>query len=307
MITKLKYDSHEDWLEIRRKYIGGSDAGAVIGMNPYKSKYALWAEKTGKIKAFEGNITTEVGAYLEELVAEMFCRETGKKVRRANRTLINDKYPFACANVDRLVVGEEALLEIKTTNSPPAMKKIRSGEYPDAWYCQMTHYLAVTELEKAYLAVLVNCRDIKIYELQRDEREIEALMTAEKEFWELVKNDEAPEVGGDNSDTATIESLYPESDGNTVSLFGLDRYMREYLDLVSRIKELDKYKDEAANHIKEYMKTASTGESERYKVSWKGTERKSFDLNKFQAEHPDMDLSQYYKITSYRTFKVSEF
>ena len=62
MINEIKYANHEEWLSIRHKYIGGSDAGAVIGMNPYKSRYTLWAEKTGKMPEFGGNITTKVGA-----------------------------------------------------------------------------------------------------------------------------------------------------------------------------------------------------------------------------------------------------
>ena len=43
MITQIKTGSREEWLELRKKYIGGSDASAVIGANPYRSAYALWA------------------------------------------------------------------------------------------------------------------------------------------------------------------------------------------------------------------------------------------------------------------------
>ena len=203
-IREIKYASREEWLELRKGYIGGSDAGAVMGMNPYSSPFAVWAEKTGKVEGFAGNLTTKVGAYLEDLVAQLFTEETGKKVRRKNRMLVNDEFQWACADVDRLVVGEKALLEIKTTNSFPAMKKIRGGEYPEMWYCQMTHYLAVTGLEKAYLAVLVNCRDLRIFELERDEDEIAALMDAERAFWEKVTQDIPPEADGSE---ATTEAL----------------------------------------------------------------------------------------------------
>lgn len=306
MIQKLGYADSVEWRAIRRRYIGGSDAGAAAGMNPYKSRYTLWAEKTGKLPEFEGNLTTEAGAFLEEFVAELFCRETGKKVRRENYTYLNDKYPFACANIDRRVTGEKALLEIKTTNSPPAMKKLRSGEYPESWYCQMTHYLAVTELEKAYLAVLIGCREFKIYELCRDEDEINALMEAERGFWELVKSGQAPEVGGEASDTDTVTALYSECDGRTVSLFGLESHMRNYLDICGQIKALNGLKEEAANHIKEYMKTAARGESGEYRVSWIPSERRSFDFKRFEEEHPDLDLSGYYKTTVTRAFKITE-
>jgi predicted phage-related endonuclease len=47
------------------------------------------------------------------------------------------------------------------------MRKIRGGEFPDRWYCQMVHYMSVTGLERAYLAVLINCREIRIFTLER--------------------------------------------------------------------------------------------------------------------------------------------
>ena len=307
MIKELVYGTHEEWLSIRKKYIGGSDAGAVIGMNPYKSRYSLWAEKTGKAPEFEGNITTKVGAYLEDLVATMFEEETGKKVRRKNRTMVNDEYPFACANVDRLIVGEKALLEIKTTNSLPLMKKLRnSDEFPDAYYAQVVHYLAVTGLEKAYLAVLINCREFKVYELNRDEAEIDALMEAEKEFWNLVETNTAPSVDGSSSTSDTITTLYPNSNGETVDLFGFETDLNEYMVLTAQIKALTALKDEKANIIKEYMKEAGKGESANYKVTYTSSERKSFDTKRFSADHKDINLDEYYKTTSVRTFKVTE-
>ena len=61
-IQKIPYGSHEEWLAIRNGYIGGSDAGAIVGMNPYSSPFSVWAEKTGNVPGFEGNVTTQVGA-----------------------------------------------------------------------------------------------------------------------------------------------------------------------------------------------------------------------------------------------------
>ena len=167
-IREIPYSSREEWLELRKGYIGGSEAGAVVGLDSYKSPYSVWAEKTGRAPGFEGNIITRVGSYLEDLVATLFCEETGKQVRRKNRMMVNDKYPWACADVDRMVVGEEAILECKTTNSFPVMKDLRTGSFPDRWYCQMMHYLAVTGKKKAYLAVLVASRDFYWFELERD-------------------------------------------------------------------------------------------------------------------------------------------
>lgn len=85
MITKQATANHEEWKALRHQYIGGSDAAAVVGMNAFVSPYALWAEKTGRLPGFEGNLATEVGTYLEEFVAQKFATETGKRFARANR------------------------------------------------------------------------------------------------------------------------------------------------------------------------------------------------------------------------------
>ena len=306
MITKLKYKDHEEWLALRHQYIGGSDAGAVVGMNPYKSRYALWAEKTNKVAGFEGNITTKVGAYLEDLVAQMFEEETGKKVQKVNSSFHNSDYPFAIANIDRKVVGENALLEIKTTNSIPIMKQLRKTEFPEAYYCQVVQYMAVTGLQKAYLAVLINCREFKVYELDRDQAEIDALMQTEKEFWHLVETNTPPAVDGEESTSDTLAALYPESTDREVDLSPLSKELKEYTDLSAQIKELTKLKDEKANIIKGYMKDASRGKHEGYSITFKGQSKITFNDKAFATDHKDMNLEKYYKISNYRTLKITE-
>lgn len=306
MIQEYEFKDHDEWLAIRKKYIGGSDAGAVIGLNPYKSRYSLWAEKTGKISGFEGNVTTQVGAYLEDFVAKMFEDETGKKVRRKNRTMVNDLYPFACANVDRLVVGEKSLLEIKTTNSFPVMRQCRGKDFPECYYAQVVHYMAVTGLEKAYLGVLINCREFKVFELERDQAEIDALMSAEKEFWDLVEKDIAPNVDGSESTSDALAEIYPNGREDQIDLGLLQTEIQEYMGISAQIKSLTNLKDEKANIIKEYMKDAEKGTCGTYKVSFTNQSRKTFDADKLKAEHKEINIDDYYKVQSSRVFKITE-
>ena len=297
--------SREEWLERRNRTIGGSDAGAVVGLNPYKSAYALWAEKTGITPEFEGNLTTEVGNYLEDFVAKLFQKETGMKVRRENAFIYNDKYPWAHANVDRVICGQSALLEIKTTNSLPNMRKFKNGEYPESWYCQMVHYLSVGGFSKAYLAVLIGCREFRIFELERDEAEISALMRSEAEFWELVQKGTPPPTDGEKSTTEAISAVYPGEDhASDVSLFGYESELAQYVAIGEQIKELKKLQDGCANRLKECLGNSSRGEGTGYSVSWAPAVRSTFDLQQFSRDHPDIDLSGYYKTSAYRTFKV---
>ena len=306
MIKEIPYKDHEEWLAIRKQYIGGSDAGAVIGMNPYRSAYTLWAEKTGKLPGFEGNVATKVGSFLEEFVAQMFEEETGKKVRRKNRVLVNDEYPFACANLDRVLVGEKAFLEIKTTTSFPIMRQCRGAEFPEAYYAQVVHYLAVTGLEKAYLAVLINCREFKVFELERDDDEIAALMEAEEEFWRLVESDTPPEADGSDSTAETLGTLYPNSTDAETDLTGYKGELEAYTELKAQKKRIDGMIEGIENRIKAAMGESGRGVCDGYKVSFASQERRTLDGKKLAAEHPELKLDGYYKVSVSRPFKVTE-
>lgn len=304
-ITKVKTASHEEWKELRSHYIGGSDAAAVVGLNAFSSPYALWAEKTGKAPGFSGNLATEVGTYLEEFVAQKFAAETGKKVRKSNQSFFNSDYPWAIANIDREIIGEDAGLEIKTT-SELNMKKFRGGEYPANYYCQCVHYMAMTGKQRWYLAVLIGNRDFKWFTIERDEAEIAALMAAEADFWEMVKNNTPPVADGSQATTAAIKTIYAESNEDTVDLTLESTALAQYIALGKQIAELEAMRDEAANKIKSFMGDAGGGECDGFRVSWKSSTRRTFDSKRFAKENPGLDLAGYYKETSTRTFRVTE-
>lgn len=304
-ITKVKTANHEEWLELRSHYIGGSDAAAVVGLNAYASPYSLWAEKTGKVPGFAGNLATEVGTFLEEFVAQKFAQETGKKVRKCNQSFLNSEYPFAIANIDREIIGEDAGLEIKTTDTLN-LKKFKNGEYPANYYAQMVHYLAVTGKQRWYLAVLIGNKEFKWFTVERDEAEINALMTAESIFWEMVKTDTPPAVDGTAATTEALKNIYAESDDSVCDLTAFSANLRQYMALKKQIKELEELAEEAANKIKEFMGCSGGGECDSFKVSWKSQTRRTFDSKRFAKENPDVDLSDYYKETIARVFRVSE-
>lgn len=304
-ITRVKTENYEEWKSLRGKYIGGSDAAAVVGLNPWVSPYSLWCEKTGRTPGFEGNLATECGTYMENFVAQKFAQETGKKVRRANYSFFNSDYPFAIANIDREIVGEDAGLECKTT-SELNLKRFKGGEFPENYYCQCVHYLAITGKKRWYLAVLIGNKEFRWFVIERDEAEIAALMGAERDFWRNVETDTPPEIDGLQATTDAINGIHAESNESSVDLFGYDSELSRYLDLTTQIKELESQRDEAANKIKAFMGEAGTGASERFKVSWKSASRRTFDSKRFMAEHSEIDFSGYFNESNSRTFRVSK-
>ena len=295
---------HEVWLEHRQKSIGGSDASAIIGFNHYCSPYTVWCDKLGKLPPKEDNEAMRLGRDLEDYVAKRFTEKTGKKVRRENNILINPDIPFAHANVDRMIIGEDAGFEAKTT-SVLNLSKFKNGEYPATYYVQCVHYLMVTGCQRWYLGVLILGQGFRDFVIERDEGEIEALKKSEEAFWEYVSTNTPPMVDGTKSTTESLKAVFPESVEEFVGLQAYEADLKEYMNCCSLIKDMEKQRDEAANRVKLFMGESARGESQSYKVSWVSSVRNNFDSKAFQKDNPGIDLSAYMKQTNVRTFKVS--
>ena len=111
----------EQWLEYRRKGIGGSDAAAVLGISPFRTGRDLYYDKLNIVTADDAEnwVQLEVGTLLEPLVAKIFARKTGYKIYRRPFMFQHPLYPWMLADLDYMVElpdGTTAILEIKTTN-----------------------------------------------------------------------------------------------------------------------------------------------------------------------------------------------
>ena len=204
----LTFDSREDWLKGRTR-IGGSDAAAILGLNPYTDNQKLWAIKTGKAKAEDISdkpyvmYGTNAEAPLRELFALDFPEfQVGYK---ENNLLVNDKHPYAHASLDGWLKdqdGKMGVLEIKTTEILKSMQKEKwKDKVPDNYYIQLIHNMMVTEFDfailKAQLKYSYN-HDVFLhtrhYRIDRDDvlEDIELLSSKESEFWEYIKSKQRP-------------------------------------------------------------------------------------------------------------------
>lgn len=291
-----------DWLAERRKGVGGSDAAAIVGLSHWATPYSVYMDKLGLLPETEENEAMRQGRDLEEYVASRFTEHTGKKVQRCNYMIRNPKYPFALADIDRRVVGENAGLECKTTSTLD-LKQFHGVEFPERYYAQCVHYLAVTGADRWYLAVLVLGKGFYVYVLERDEAETAALMAAEEDFWQLVENQTPPEVSGAEADTKAVETVWAESAGGEVELFGMDELFRRLETAEETLALAKMAKDEAVNQIKEQLKTAERGTCGIYSCTWKTQERRSLDLNALREDYPDIPIDDYMNITKSRPFR----
>lgn len=302
--------SREDWLSARRKSIGGSDAGTILGFNPYNSPYALWAEKTGKVvpEDISDKEAVRLGNDLEDYVARRFMEATGKKVRNCNAILYNPDYPFAHANPDRMVVGENAGLECKTTSSWDILQRCKAGDFPETWYCQITHYMMVTGAEKWYIAVLVFGHGFFWFEVCRKQSEIDALAEAERDFWDnYVLQRIEPPLDGTEATADAISTIYADSvPGQKTDLTAVSDAVHAYMAAGKQIKELKELQDKSKATIQAFMQDSEKGELAGFaSVSWAPQSRVTFDYKAYEAECGKLP-AQYFKTSESRVFRLNK-
>ena len=305
-IQQIRRENREEWLKLRKNYIGGSDAASIIGLNDYQSPYALWCEKCGITPEFEGNLRTRIGTEMEPIIARLFEEETGKKVRNCNFSLVNDKYPWALCDVDRMVVGEDAILEIKSTSSLN-LKHYKNGDYPARFYVQCQHYLAVTEREKAYLSVLIGNSDFKVFEIFRDDNEIKALMDAESVFYGYMANHTPPPIDGSESAKNTLNTLFSKNadeEPEPIDLSDKKQMLDTLMELEQAIDQLEEQRGAIRNQLILTLGEAWHGNCEGYSISYKPQSKRTFDWKKMQKAHPNFDLEPYFKASNSRPLLI---
>ncbi|ONK21200.1 hypothetical protein BLX87_23005 [Bacillus sp. VT-16-64] len=299
--------SRNEWLKARKTGIGGSDASAVLGFNPWKSPFQLYAEKTSEFIEEVDNEAIHWGNVLEDVVAQEFTRRTGKRVRRRNQMFRHPKHDFMIANIDRDVVGERALLECKTTNA--FNSEAWEGDHiPPAYICQLQHYMAVLDYEKAYIAVLIGGQKFVWKEVERDNEFIELMIEQEKYFWEEhVLKGIPPEIDGSKSASELLSKMYPEDNGETIMLKSDEAEMLiEAIESIkSEIKDKQSLQREYENKLKLMIGDAGTGVTPRFEVKHKTYNRSSVDTKALKKELPEI-AEKYTKQSSYRRLNIKQ-
>ena len=297
----------EEWLVLRRKGIGGSDAAAIVGLDRYRSPFDVYADKLGLKPEIPDNEAMRQGRDLEQYVAERFMEATGKRVRRRNAMLQHPEYPFMIADIDRWIVGENAGLECKTT-SVLNRCKFSQGEFPPNYYVQCVHYMAVTGAERWYLAVLVLNKAFHVFTIERDEAEIQALIAAEKDFWENhVMKQIPPALDGSEVTSEIIKQLFPEArEATETALFGYEGKIQQYLELDTKVKELECERDKLKQELQLAMADAEIGRAQGYIVEWKNQTRQTIDTQRLKKEQAEI-YNKYLKAPqTVRMFKIKE-
>ncbi len=249
-------DNREEWLELRRLGIGGSDAAGVLSVSPWSSAVSVFVDKVmGGDDA--DNEAMYWGRTLESIILSHYAKETGREVMGDGRLLRSLTHPCMQVTLDGVQCSPagDGFVEVKN-------KRFPITEVPRHDWIQMQHQFAVTDWQWGSYAALCSGSSFYWCDVERDNDFIDGtLIPAVLDFWERVQAG-GPTPSADASD-ATLEALkrfYPEPNGDTVPLAGElleDDVQRQIsAEIVSQSKD---YIQGIDNRIKAAMGDATYG------------------------------------------------
>lgn len=294
LIEDTDYENQGDDIQwhIRRRFgIGGSDVGAILGVNPYKTPYQVWLEKTGREmpEDLSDNDAVMAGTLFEDAVAKFYEIREGKTVRRWNNTRFHDTMPWLAGNVDRIVQGERRILECKTAGMfAKGWGEPGSDEVPESYLLQVMHYMAVWGYDVADLAVVVGGQQYRKYTFKFDQELFDVVAEHLRSFW---FNNVIADVPPEPSSLLEIEQFYKKDNGESLTA---SEQVAEAVARLEKLKIDEKVLTEDIDAekaiVKKFMgeKAVLVDQYGTKLASWRNQSAKRFDATTFKKIHPDL-------------------
>jgi len=302
MIQTIHAKDRDEWLALRKRGLGSSEMGTIIGVNPYDTPYQLWLRKTGRVEQTEENTAMRMGHLLEPIVAQLYEEKTGERIDSDSVddfVVINDLRPYMVASPDRYVQGKNGLtlLECKTTAF-----NVSADDYPKSWFCQVQYLMACSGLREASLAWLINGREFGYTPIAYSQKFVDFLLEKADRFWDCVQKDTPPE----DLRPEDLALMFPtEEKGKEVvatdDIYGIYTQLKE---VELKLADLDGKKEELITNLKAAMTDAEKlVYGNMTLATWKSQKANRLDTTRLKAECPEI-AAQYTKVSESRVFRL---
>lgn len=309
ILAQRKNLSTEQWLQMRRGGISGTDASVIMGLNKFSSPLKLFLQKTGVISdKVEPNAKMEFGVRMEGILRQWFSEDSGNEVKEVPAVLANKERQWMIADVDGIVYETDedgnkipGVLEIKTSTFGDELTD--NGVNP-MWYCQVMHYLAVTGCSFGIVYALVN-NELHTIRIERNEAIIEAIIAKEEEFYRALVEKNTPAIQA--FDNSLMQQVFPIAKSSSIVL--ADDYLEllnELEDLKAQQAELEQKQDLIEAKLKAALGENEVAECGSFKVSWKNTTRNTFDSATAKTMLSEEQIAKCMKTSTSRTFRISK-
>jgi len=313
-----------EWLAKRREGIGGSDAGAIMGLSNYGSPLTVYLQKKGLIENKKESVAARRGTILEPYIRQIAREEyPNLQIEEVPYMFFSEENPFMLANIDGLIwAGASLEINDKTVidgwggfeaKSSKTGYGFGDDEVPDSYYAQVQHYMEVLHLKWFLLSVyILETEEVKHYFIMRNQEFIDKMISQEKDFWENNYLKEViPAAVGLESEEDMITGMFEGSEPLVLD-DTLRDFCGEYVSINRQIKELEEKKQAVKVNLMEGIVQNVKGKpTERkvsalagpYSVSWITVERRDVDRDALKKAGL---YDQYVKVSCYDRFTVTE-
>lgn len=285
-----------DWLAERRTGIGGSDVAAILGMSKWRTPLDVYRDKVGEADEQPDNDAMQWGRILEPVVRQQYATLTGDSVLLAepNTIIRHPVNSWMIASVDGYLIDDEGrplgVLECKTARTADGWGLEWTADVPDYYALQVQHYMCVTGLEFARVAVLIGGSDFRIYHVPRDEPTIDLLVQAEGEFWhEHVERGIPPDPRSDAEAAAIYRRV--AAAGEVKATDDILAVVETLRTAKERVTEWEVIVEDARAKLQAFMQDRETlvGADGKTLATWKLAKApERFDTRAFKAAHPTL-------------------
>lgn len=278
------------WLEERRKGIGGSDAAAALGLSKWRTPLALYLDKIGEAEPQEESDAMRFGTLLEPIVRAEFARRAGVDVVFGQPALVSPDYPWMRVNLDGRI-SDVALFEAKTARSDAGWGEPGSDDIPQDYVLQNQHAMIVARAQVVHIAVLIGGSDFRIYRQQHNDSLADLIIAGERDFWRCVETRTPP----DPSSLAEINLRWRQASNRSVELSPeAAAAVRRLAEIKAGIKDLEAEAEQAEKMIKTELQDADTATADGVVcATWRQAKpSRVVDWKKLESEHAPL-VAQY--------------
>ncbi len=284
-------------LDARRGYLGASEAGAILGLDQYRTPLDVYNEKLGLVAPFGGNAHTMRGQRLEHIAAEEYERMTGEALLIREAELVHPDYAFIRGHVDRIAKDDGRIIEIKCPSIAGFRAHQRNG-LPNSYILQAQVYMGLAGIHKlTWVLFCADAWDLITFDVEFDPDMYRMAVAGMADFWNNNVLAQQPPRFDANADKATIEF---EKIGGDVTHLTDDEALTAAHSFVEarRILADAKMLEEMA---KKQLLDAIDAKPGRYQAGPlrfyynQQAGRRSFDQKRLAAVHPELDLEPFQK------------
>lgn len=303
--------SHQDWLHNRRQVISGTDISSIMGVNPYKTRFDLWLDKTNQLEPIQDNEAMRIGRIVEPGLRIEAERQYGS-IMEAPGCLQSNRWPIMGGTPDGLREGIPWIFEFKTAgirNSFATLKldqtdwgDEQTDQVPANYLYQCMWYMGLTGADQCQLIALIGNHGVREYTIERDQELIEIMVAEADKFWrDHVEGGEQPAIEYSSEAESWIKRRYPNADKSKV--LEADAYLTEHLSKLAHykaeIKDAEAAEKQIRIEIMEHMGDAYKLTSEYGSVTMPEVKGRASVDWKALAEDlkiSEMDIARYTRI-----------